>query len=141
CFLEKNQITLKLKKKEAIVEVADEISELDKPLNYDDLEDFEYRNEKTKAAEQSKKERRILVGSLDQKINIQCKISAHGSIHLLAIIEHDLKEICESKEATFDIILQLSIDQQLYQSRLNVSLTHPEQFLGIALDFGSESSQ
>ena len=48
-------------------------------------------------------------------------------------------QLFESNELAVKIILHAN--QQEYVFAIGVSLSHPSQFLGIALDFGSESSQ
>lgn len=43
--------------------------------------------------------------------------------------------------ATLEIIVQLNVHGLVYENSISVTLSHPSEFLGMALDFGSESSQ
>jgi len=143
CSIENGKIILHLSpKKKQVSSVPEKEDEAEQPLNYDDLEAYQSRKkEQAKPIPTIQNETLIRVGNIGQNLNIQCKISPHGSIHLIAFIYDDLKTFCESELANLEIILQLSINDQLLRSKIHVSLAHPEQFLGLALDFGSESSQ
>lgn len=143
CKIENKHIILSFSSRKKVENPFQEIEKEEiKPLNYDDLENYNAKKKEVAIPKSEiSKERNILVGQIAGNAHIQCKISEHGSIHLIAHVNDDLKGFCESAAANIEIVLQLAINNSVFLSKIQVSLAHPEQFLGMALDFGSESSQ
>jgi hypothetical protein len=80
-----------------------------------------------------------VLGNINTQIAVQLRSDANGvqlsCVHTAPITA----QLFESNELAVKIILHAN--QQEYVFAIGVSLAHPSQFLGIALDFGSESSQ
>jgi len=112
------------------------------PLTYEDLE--AYRVQKTKketAPRQAFQPTRQSVGLWQDKISIWLIQDDGGGLHLTASAEEDLTAFCNTEAANIPVRIQLEVNGETYHCDTQLSLAAPEQLLGIALDFGSESSQ
>ena len=117
CKIENNNITLRLSpRKKVETTIQEKAKEEEQPLNYDDLENYNAKKkEVAKPISLISKERNIHVGQISENAHIQCKITEHGSIHIIANINTDLKAFCESPASNIEILLQLAINNTVFQ--------------------------
>lgn len=113
------------------------------PLTYEELE--AYRNKQPKAISLPENKRfqanKRKVGRWRQEVDIWLIQDEGGGLHLSASEQGDLGRFCQTPAANIPIRIQLETDGSVYFSETQLSLASQDQFLGLALDFGSESSQ
>lgn len=143
CLIDKKNVFIHFQPREEKKGIDQQEAKRPEPLNYDDLEDFyfdEKPGEVSPSVEQNDQQYKELEISND--LIIQFKVNASGSILVIAkYIGDNLKSFSESEASNFNIFLQLDLPHLKASSKIALSLSAPEIFLGMALDFGSESSQ
>lgn len=79
------------------------------------------------------------LGPLNDYIALRFIVNDYGLKLEASLIKPLDKDVFENNDLKLN--LQLEIDGTIYENSIIITLSHPSQFLGIALDFGSESSQ
>lgn len=115
----------------------------DQPLTYEELE--AYRSAKPVAAVQADVRRfqasKRNIGRWQDAVDIWLIQDEGGGLHLSASAQEPLNHFCQSAAANIPVRIQLETADVMYFSETLLSLATPDQFIGLALDFGSESSQ
>ncbi|RQO31551.1 hypothetical protein DBR32_06225 [Taibaiella sp. KBW10] len=146
-ILEGQTLTISLKVKPAPVAAAPQEPENKEAapaaLTYDDLDT--YKPEVKKAAPQffdaPVQSETSNIGYYGDCIAITANNYSNGAFNVLGNIGNRLETIHNSTFPDLKIIVTLEVGDQIYTSSFILSFAHPDQFLGMALDFGSESSQ
>lgn len=120
---------------------AAEPEERREKLSYEDLEDFLPR---TAPAEPENKyapinEKQEILGNANSHLNLSFESKAMGIYVKSRQIRAIDQQLFDRNKVTLKIVLE--VNNESYSNTLDIYLAHPSQFLGIALDFGSESSQ
>lgn len=79
------------------------------------------------------------LGELNEYLSLSYEQNHYG-IKLEAHLTQSLTEMLYDRD-TIEVVVQLEVDGALYENSVLITLSHPAAFLGLALDFGSESSQ
>lgn len=112
-------------------------------ISFEDIESYvEYGKSKPKPEEPKieYKEQICDLGKIDADVNLRFTENNH-SFKLEAILPQNLGDD-QPEDANLEIIYQFDPGTgEVYENSIVVNLSHPANFLGIALDFGSESSQ
>lgn len=72
-------------------------------------------------------------------LQVQFSQTAH-SFKLEGILPQGIRDDAHA-DAQLEVVYQLEVNGRVYENSILVTLSHPANFLGMALDFGSESSQ
>ncbi|WP_118949795.1 hypothetical protein [Taibaiella helva] len=142
CTLNEDVVTLKLfEPRPAAPDPAEEQATQPKErLSYEDLEAFVRRDKKPKpeAAVPLAEQARQL-----GQANSHLALSFESKQNVIHVKSRQMREIDQAlfdrNKLTLRVVLEVGEEQ--YSSAVDLYLAHPSQFLGIALDFGSESSQ
>ncbi len=109
-------------------------------LSYEDLEDF-VAKDKPKQKEPAV----VLSEKTEQlgQVNNHLSLSFESQQHVIQVKSRQIREInqelFDQNKLTLRVVLE--VNDETYSNAIDLYLSHPSQFLGIALDFGSESSQ
>lgn len=144
CYCENNRIFITFKLREEKKEAKEQQeTKRPEPLNYEDLEDFYFEEKSTDSlSDVEQNNQQYEEFEISKDLTIQFKVNALGSILIGAkFTGNDLKTFSESESSNFNIFIQLDVPSLKVDSKISLSLSAPENFLGMALDFGSESSQ
>jgi len=109
-------------------------------MSYEDLENFVAGHKPPRQESTvTPADQHILLGQANSHLNL----SFESNAHYLHIKSRQVREIGQELFDRNKLTLQvwLEINGETYSSAIDLYLAHPSQFLGIALDFGSESSQ
>lgn len=146
--LQDHTLTISLKAKPAKAPIMPEPEKKEEkeeaaPLTYDDLDT--YKPVVKKAAPQffdaPVQSESSTVGYYADSITITANNYSNGAFNVLGNIGNRLEAVNNSNFPDLKIIVELEAEGKIYTDRFTLSFAHPEQFLGMALDFGSESSQ
>jgi hypothetical protein len=144
CSFHNGVVTLRLfeqQKEKPKPQAQEEAPAPKEKLSYEDLEDF-VPKEKVKPQEDIYlpiAERSELLGSANSHLALNYEAKQHA-IHIRSRqIKEINQELFDQNKVTLRIVLE--VNGESYSNALDLYLAHPSQFLGIALDFGSESSQ
>lgn len=141
-----HKLTVVLKVQETAVPepVAQEPEpEEEAPLTYDDLDTYKPAPKQTPpqffdAPVQSASSN---IGYFAGCIEITANHYSNGAFNVFGNVGHQLAELNNARFPDLQVSVQLLIGDRTYSHDFIISFAHPEQFLGMALDFGSESSQ
>lgn len=144
CTLHNGIVTLRIYEQALKPKAEPEVKEPEQPkakLSYEDLEDFIPRFSKEKQEEPivPVAEKQIALGNANSHLSAFFESKASGVYIKSRQIKEINQELFDQNKLTIRIVLE--IDNESYSNTFNLYLAHPSQFLGIALDFGSESSQ
>lgn len=81
------------------------------------------------------------IGHHNDAIHLIANNFDNGAFSILGNVSGDLSRINDAAYPDLKVNIQLNTNDQSYTGSFIISFAHPEQFLGLALDFGSESSQ
>ena len=144
CTFNNDILTLRLYVRKAIPTPASMEPEPAAPkekLSYEDIADFVPQQKEKKAEEtfEAIHDSSEILGN----INSHLTVAFESKQHIINIKSRQIKEInqelFDKNKLTIRIVLEVGSER--YSNSLNLYLSHPSQFIGIALDFGSESSQ
>lgn len=144
CTFKNDIVTLRLFETKPVPQpmpVAPEVTETREKLSYEDIEDFVPKEKQKPQAE-------VFAAIEDRNENLG-NANSHLALAFESkqnIINIKSRQIREINQELFDknkltIRVVLEVDNESYTNSLDLYLSHPSQFIGIALDFGSESSQ
>lgn len=150
--LEGNNLIVKFEKKAPIfdipvIDIPDtEIKEEPTPLSYEDLELFKSVPKKKEVTKITNEEETIssnseIIGVFQDIITLISNTYSNGAILLTGYVKGNYDAIKDPNLKNLNICIQIQVQNEVYQNSINFAFAHPEQFLGIALDFGSEASQ
>ncbi len=109
-------------------------------LSYEDLEDFKPKAKaQPEAVVTPVTERNEQLGNVNSHLALMFESNRHAINVKSRQIREINQELFDQNKLTIRVVLE--VNQQSYSSYLDLYLSHPSQFIGIALDFGSESSQ
>lgn len=141
CTLNDDTITLRLFEQKPAAPQPDEPAAAPKErLSYEDLEAFSAKEKKNKPAPAAPlRDKTEQIGQANSHLALSFE-SRQNVIHVKSrqIREID-QELFDRNKLTLRVVLEVNGEQ--YSNAIDLYLAHPSQFLGIALDFGSESSQ
>lgn len=149
CVLNNHTLAIGIypKKQEAeiVANTTQEVKPPAKPLSYEDLELFKSapkkqevkaNNEIVQVASTS-----AVIGVWQNTIEFIKHEYSNGALLIAGFISGNLDSLLQKEFPNLRVAITLHTDDKMYSSTTLVSFAHPEQFLGIALDFGSEASQ
>lgn len=144
-ILSNNKLTVSLQAKQKTQQIIAEPEPeqpKDLPLSYDDLDSYQPQK-KAKPIIPDIPEvssSSIAIGNYENIMAISANNYSTGALNIFATVGNNLNQI-SGQFPDLTIEINLLTNDRLYQNSITISFAHPEQFLGIALDFGSESSQ
>lgn len=111
-------------------------------LSYEDLDQFKQAKH-THTSSSHTQHKPLEQTSIGQWQNLQLTAQYHEKVglRLLAQVTEQYEAILKTDYPNLPIIIRLKVDGITYEHTLSFAIAHKEQYLGIALDFGSESSQ
>ncbi|WP_129019824.1 acetate and sugar kinases/Hsc70/actin family protein [Edaphocola flava] len=145
--LEGNKLTVTLRAQEQapIVPAApDPEPEAEAPLTYDDLDTYKPAPKQQPQffdAPPPVMSASSNIGHFAGCIEITANNYSNGAFNVFGNIGHRLPELNNDQFPDLHISVELVVGTHTYIHQFIISFAHPEQFLGMALDFGSESSQ
>lgn len=114
-----------------------------KDISFEDIEALsEYNKPKEKAQIQQQApvpDKRLDLGYVAPHLQVHFSQSAH-SFKLEGLLPQGIRDDAH-EDAQLEVVYQLEVEGQIYENSILITLSHPANFLGMALDFGSESSQ
>lgn len=139
-------ISTKVTNPEPSIETKEEeTKEEPKIYSYEDLELFRSAPKKEKVTSQNKIEpiqaESTIIGDWHQTIKLIQHQYSNGAILISGYVKGNFNNLLQSEFPDLNLHITLETDAQKYTNNTTISFAHPEQFLGIALDFGSEASQ
>jgi hypothetical protein len=143
CSYQNGLVTLRLYEQEAEKpkEKAIEPEKQKEKLSYEDLEDFLPKLHPVKEQDtySSLVEKQELLGNANSHLNLSFEAKAMGVYIKSRQIKAIDQQLFDQNKISIRVVLE--VNGESYSNTLDIYLSHPSQFLGIALDFGSESSQ
>lgn len=144
-----NNLTITLKEKEHIpqpIQEPIEPKEEENPIySYEDLELFKSAPKKERITQQNTIEtiqsNSEVVGVLRDTIKIIATRYSNGAVLLSGYVMGNFEDVLQANFPDLLLHVVMQIKGKEFANSTNISFAHPEQFLGIALDFGSEASQ
>lgn len=141
CTFRNGVVTLRLREYQAPEPEAAKPAVPKERLSYEDLEDF-VAPAKSKALENilpPLPEQTELLGAANDHLELSFE-ARHHMIRIKSKQSREIgQELFDRNKLTIEVVLEAN--GETYSSAADLYLAHPSQFLGIALDFGSESSQ
>lgn len=120
-------------------------SETAPPLTYEELEAYRSRKPQLSAPAPASPPRfqahKKQVGLWQDSLAIWLIQDEGGGLHLTATAPETPEQFCETPAADITVRIQYESGKETFFADTRLSLTAPGQFVGLALDFGSESSQ
>jgi len=143
CSFADGQVTLRIYEPQPEQPVAPPTAEPAPPkakLSYEDLEDFlpQHRPAKPQATYKLQDKQQPL-GNANSHLGLSFESKITGIFVKSRQVRAIDQELFDRNKLSIKVVLEVNGEQ--YSNTLNIYLAHPSQFLGIALDFGSESSQ
>lgn len=140
CTFMNGVITLRLYEPQPKQETAEEKPAATKEkISYEDLEDFTFKEKKAKTDPVITVEKSEQIGQANSHLMLMFE-SRQRSIQIKSRQTREInEELFDQNKITLRVVLEVNGNH--YSSAIDLYLSHPSQFLGIALDFGSESSQ
>ncbi len=141
CTFKNGVVTLRLFENiPLIINNAEEPEAPKEKLSYEDLEDFAPKAKPKPADEYAPiQERTAPLGNANSHLTLTFESNRQAINVKSRQIREINQELFDQNKLTIRVILE--VNQESYSSSLDLYLSHPSQFIGIALDFGSESSQ
>lgn len=144
CTYQNGLVTLRLYEQQIEKPKPQQAAEPEKPrekLSYEDLEDF---LPQTAPSQPENKyvpinEKQEILGNANSHLNLSFESKAMGVYIKSRQIKSIDQQLFDRNKVTLKVVLD--VNNESYSNTLDIYLAHPSQFLGIALDFGSESSQ
>ena len=134
------KITITISDSDVTSPPKEETPNEEKSIEYEDLDEWQPEKKSEKAAESELEKQKVKIHSLaklEEGIEIYSKEdNEHFSLQAKCIQELNLIDLSQPK-LTIEVV---HITKNISAS-LALYLAHPKQFLGVALDFGSEASQ
>ncbi len=150
CMLKGNELQITISPKIAeplIVEQSaeEEKEETPKIFSYEDLELFQSAPKKEKVTTQNivepiKRESEI-IGEWNNTIKFIKNSYSNGAILISGYVTGNFNNLLQTDFPNLKLCVSFENEKNNYTNNATISFAHPEQFLGIALDFGSEASQ
>ncbi|KAA5533445.1 hypothetical protein F0919_12965 [Taibaiella lutea] len=143
CSYQNNVVTLRLYERQPEKPKEQKAAEPEKQkekLSYEDLEDF--LPELAPATPENKftlHEQQEILGNANSHLNLSFESKAMGVYIKSRQIKAIDQQLFDRNKVSLKVVLE--VNGENYSNTLDIYLAHPSQFLGIALDFGSESSQ
>lgn len=141
CHLQDNKLQVILRKKE-IIAPTNIMEEAPASLSYEDLDKFKSQ---PKPKENNKISNKQLIpqsiGIFHDIIDLSLLQWTNGDFAIQGNIIKNYETLSNESFPYLNIELSLFLDQIEYSNAIKIDFAHKEQFVGIALDFGSESSQ
>jgi hypothetical protein len=144
CSYQHNVVTLRLYERQQEKPKEQKAAEPEKQkekLSYEDLEDF--LPELAPVTPENKfipiNEKQEILGNANSHLNLSFEAKAMGVYVKSRQIKAIDQQLFDQNKVTLKVVLE--VNGENYSNTLDIYLAHPSQFLGIALDFGSESSQ
>lgn len=144
CTFKNDIVTLRLFENKPVpqaIPAAPEVTETREKLSYEDIEDFVPKEQQKPKADlfEAIEDRNENLGNANSHLTLAFESKQN-------IINIKSRQIREINQELFDknkltIRVVLEVGGESYANSLDLYLSHPSQFIGIALDFGSESSQ
>jgi hypothetical protein len=141
CTFKNGVVTLRLFENiPLIINTPEEPQAPKEKLSYEDLEDFSPKAKARPVEEYAPvHERTEPLGNANSHLTLTFE-SNRQAIHVKSRQIREInQELFDQNKLTIRVILE--VNQESYSSAIDLYLSHPSQFIGIALDFGSESSQ
>lgn len=143
CSYNNGLVTLSLEEKKIadieLLEPTEPIAPKAK-LSYEDIEDFVPKAKQAKQPEDLPvAEQEINLGNINESVGLDFGFKQNAILVKGRQIKAITQELFDNNKVTVKIAL--NIGGTVYANTIDLYLSHPTQFLGIALDFGSESSQ
>ncbi len=140
CTFMNGVITLRLYEPQPKQETPEEKPAVTKEkISYEDLEDFTFKEKKAKTDPVITAEKSEQIGQANSHLMLMFE-SRQRSIQVKSRQTKEInEELFDQNKITLRVVLEVNGNH--YSSAIDLYLSHPSQFLGIALDFGSESSQ
>lgn len=144
CSYQNGLVTLRLYEQQPEKPKTPQTTEPEKPkekLSYEDLEDFlpQLGPSKPQQQQSALQEKQQVLGNANSHLNLSFESKAMGVYLKSRQIKAIDQQLFDQNKVTLKVILE--VNGESYSNVLDIYLAHPSQFLGIALDFGSESSQ
>jgi len=144
CSYQNNVVTLRLYERQPEKPKEQQPAAPEKPkekLSYEDLEDFLPESAPAKQEERFApvNEKQEILGNANSHLNLSFESKAMGIYIKSRQIRAIDQQLFDQNKVSIRVVLE--VNGESYSSTLDIYLAHPSQFLGIALDFGSESSQ
>jgi hypothetical protein len=144
CSYQNGLVTLRLYEQQPEQAKEQVLPEAEKPkekLSYEDLEDFLPNRNASHPQNQYAPipEKQVTLGNANSHLNLSFESKAMGVYIKSRQIKAIDEQLFDQNKVTLKVVLD--INGESYSNTLDLYLAHPSQFLGIALDFGSESSQ
>lgn len=113
------------------------------PLTYDELDSYkpEPKKKATPLFEAPVQSATSHIGSFADCIEITANNYSNGAFNVFGNVGHKLSMLNEETFPDLKVTINLVVGAHTYTHHFVIAFAHPEQFLGMALDFGSESSQ
>lgn len=147
CTLQNGELTMLLREEApqiaqpAVQSVAAPEAPKPEKISYEDIEDFKPKEQAVPKQEALPvlPEDSILLGNANDHVSL----SFESRQNQIAVKGRQIREITQQLFDTNRITVHIVLDTNAgqYSNTIELYLAHPAQFLGIALDFGSESSQ
>lgn len=140
-----NKVLIRLEKKETAktdFEPAITKPEPKADISFEEIEALaEYNKPKVKTPDPviAVQETREDLGDISNQVTLAFTSNDYA-YKLDAILKGGLSDH-QYDDTSMEVIFQLNVKGHIYENSIIVTLSHPASFLGIALDFGSESSQ
>lgn len=144
CSYEDGMVTLRLYEQQQEQAKEQPKTEPERPkerLSYEDLEDFlpEIKPSKPEQAYLPVNEKQQALGNANSHLNLSFESKQMGVYIKSRQVKAIDQQLFDKNKVSIKVVLE--VNGESYSSVLDIYLAHPSQFLGIALDFGSESSQ
>jgi hypothetical protein len=81
------------------------------------------------------------IGKYQNVLNLFANNFDNGAFSIMGDVTQNYSVLNATQFPNMRVSIELNINEQVYLGSFTISFAHPEQFIGIALDFGSESSQ
>ncbi len=143
-ILEENKLRIRFLIREKLeVPVSTAVEEQAPPaLTYDDLDAYvPKKKEPQMFAAPQVSSTTDNIGTFGGAINLFANNFNNGAFSILAEAKEQFEQINNESFPDLQVSIELDINGQVYLGGFFISFAHPAQFLGLALDFGSESSQ
>lgn len=150
CTLESDTLRLHIspRQKQPLYEAPEPEQEAPEPppvYSYEDLELFKSAPKKEKITAQNTVEAiqsdSEIIGVWQDTIKLIRHRYSNGATLVTGYITGAFNKLLDAAFPDLTLELVLETEGQQFSNKTTISFAHPEQFLGIALDFGSEASQ
>lgn len=110
-------------------------------LTYDDLESYRPSKKQEKAKTPGINSNSSVIGSYQGALSIHANTFDNGALHITASLEANLDQLLDKPLPQLEVKIIFEHKDSRYEGTYLLAFAHPEHFIGLGLDFGSESSQ